>query len=262
MNTLALTEQQRQQILADWVPMPRYQLRCWVVRRLIRQFPAASFVEIGAAAGDMAEWLSRRGMRGVATEISPSAIRLLEARFEDRPQVTIHPRDAADLDIQTDLVLAMEVLEHIEDDRATLQDWFRLVRPGGRLIISVPAHPHLFSAEDEMAGHFRRYSKRELQDKLKQAGFDEIDVLAYGFPLGLVLKQLRTLISRWRMREDRRSRLERTCASGVDRRRAARFRWLLSGVCLLPFNLMQMPFLKRDWSDGYIAIARRPDSRA
>ncbi len=252
-----LTEQQRQQILADWVPMPRYQLRCWVIKRLIRRLHPADFIEIGAASGQLAEWMSHQGMTGTATEISVEAIRMMRARLQGNDRVTIHAGDAGELPRPADLLVSMEVLEHIRDDRAALAQWFELVRPGGHMILSVPAHPGMFSAEDEMVGHYRRYAKPELIDKLCQAGFETPQVLAYGFPLGLLLKQLRTVASRRRLRTDGRSRRQRTEASGVERKRYTRFRWLLNEACLLPFNLLQMPFLHRDWSDGYIAVARR-----
>ncbi len=245
-------------ILSQWVPMPRYLLRCWVVKRLIRSLRPSDFIEIGAASGDMAQWISQRGIPGTAVEISPQALLMLRARFKNNDRVTIFDRDAGALRQPADLLLSMEVLEHIDDDRAALADWYRLVRPGGHLIMSVPSNPRLFSVEDEMAGHFRRYQRSELADKIQAAGFDQPEIFSYGFPLGLLLKQLRNFVARRRMHDDARSRQQRTEASGVDRRQFVRVRWLLNDVCLLPFQLVQMPFLKFDWTDGYIAVARKP----
>jgi 2-polyprenyl-3-methyl-5-hydroxy-6-metoxy-1,4-benzoquinol methylase len=57
-----------------------------------------------------------------------------------------------------DTILYVDVLEHIEDDRAELERAARRLRPGGRLVVLSPAHPWLFSPFDRAIGHFRRYS--------------------------------------------------------------------------------------------------------
>lgn len=245
--------------LANWVPMPRYLLRCWVVKRIIRALRPRDFVEIGAASGHMAQWMSdRREMPGTAVEISPAALEMMRERLAGNDKVTIFDRDSRELEAQTDLLLSMEVLEHIQDDAAALRNWLDLIRPGGHLLLSVPAHPHLFSAEDEMAGHYRRYSRQPLMRQLEEIGFEQPVVLSYGFPIGLLLKKLRTMMARRSLKNDERSRQERTEASGVERRRWLNLRWMLNDVCLLPFHLLQMPFLRFDLSDGYVAIARKP----
>src|SRR4051812_33038898 len=58
---------------------------------------------------------------------------------------------------QFDVVCAFEVLEHVERDRPTLRTWLEQVRPGGPLLLSVPAHAARFGVSDEFVGHFRRY---------------------------------------------------------------------------------------------------------
>lgn len=251
--------------LKDWVPMPRYLLRCWVAKRLIRSLRPRDFVEIGAASGHMAQWMSQQqGMTGTAVEISPSALQMMKERLQGNDQVTIFDRDSRELEPGSmfDLLLSMEVLEHIEDDIAALENWFDLVRPGGHLLLSVPAHQRMFSSEDEMAGHFRRYSRLELVEKIENAGFETPRILSYGFPLGLILKRGRTWAASRKLRTDKRSRQQRTEASGVERKRWLSLRWLLNDFFMLPFNLIQMPFLRFDFSDGYIAVARKPAAEA
>jgi len=67
-------------------------------------------------------------------------------------------------------VVASDVLEHIEDDLAAVWEIARVLRPGGAVVISVPAHPWLFSEHDAALHHFRRYSKATLRDLLKRGG--------------------------------------------------------------------------------------------
>src|SRR5579871_5073994 len=62
-----------------------------------------------------------------------------------------------------DTILYVDVLEHIEDDKAELERAYRLLRPGGRLCVLSPAHQALYTAFDAAIGHYRRYSKRSLK---------------------------------------------------------------------------------------------------
>lgn len=69
-----------------------------------------------------------------------------------------------------DLVLALDVLEHV-DDREALIEIGRILQPGGALVLTVPAHPSLWSFRDDDAGHLRRYTRRTLRASLDEAGF-------------------------------------------------------------------------------------------
>ena len=81
------------------------------------------------------------------------------------------PAHTAWPDQQYDVIFMLDVLEHIADDRGTLAEVRRHLRPGGRFFLSVPAHPFLWSRHDEQNLHQRRYTKRELVEKLRAAGF-------------------------------------------------------------------------------------------
>ena len=74
-------------------------------------------------------------------------------------------------DREFDAIVMLDVLEHIADDRAFLRDFvLRRLRPGGRLLISVPAHQVLLTQHDVALGHHRRYSQSELRDVLVSSG--------------------------------------------------------------------------------------------
>ena len=90
-----------------------------------------------------------------------------------------------------DLVCAFEVLEHIEDDETALRDWVRLIRPGGHLLLSVPADPSRFGPMDEHAGHFRRYSVDRLTALAENVGLVDVRATVYGWPLGYALEAVR-----------------------------------------------------------------------
>jgi SAM-dependent methyltransferase len=90
-----------------------------------------------------------------------------------------------------DLVLCLDVIEHISDDVDFLYKMRNLLRSGGQLLITVPAYEILWSGEDFVSNHFRRYTKKNLKNKLIKAGFG-IDKISYYnfllfFPVVVVL---------------------------------------------------------------------------
>jgi SAM-dependent methyltransferase len=90
-----------------------------------------------------------------------------------------------------------DVLEHIRDHRDFLETVCQLLEPGGRLYITVPAFAILWSAEDELAGHFRRWTVRSLVKQLEEAGF-QVEYATYIFSLlPLPIFLFRSLPYRW-----------------------------------------------------------------
>ena len=75
------------------------------------------------------------------------------------------------LDDPVDSIVCCNVLEHIEEDEKTLGYFYQILPPGGRLILLVPALKWLYNSLDQGLGHFRRYRRRELHQKLKARGF-------------------------------------------------------------------------------------------
>lgn len=96
-----------------------------------------------------------------------------------------------------DVALCLDVMEHIEDDRAFADELMRILVPGGRLVISVPAGMWQWTQRDKVFGHFRRYSARGLGRVLAGAGF-RVDLLTCFNSLLLPLNALDVLVDRFR----------------------------------------------------------------
>lgn len=98
-----------------------------------------------------------------------------------------------------DLVLLTDVLEHIPDDAGTLRSLHGVLKPGGRLVLTVPALPFLWTRHDEEHGHQRRYTRRQLHQRMLEAGF-EVEKLSYYnsllLPLVLAVRALKKLTGR------------------------------------------------------------------
>ena len=82
------------------------------------------------------------------------------------------------------LIVAFDVLEHLEDDREAVQQIYGVLVPGGVAAVTVPAYPWLYSYHDQALGHYQRYSRRRLLDLFRDAGF-EVQKAAYFNAVGL-----------------------------------------------------------------------------
>ena len=148
---------------------------------LIRPHLGRSVLEVGAGLGEFAAQLTGLD-RHVVTDLDPHAVEALANRFADRPEVRARVLDLAaedpalDLGGPVDSVLAINVLEHIEDDRGTLRALSGLVRPGGTVVMWVPGYMQLYGDFDRAVGHVRRYTPRTLTASFVAAGLDPVEV--------------------------------------------------------------------------------------
>jgi SAM-dependent methyltransferase len=139
----------------------------------------SSVLEVGAGLGEFASQFS--GLtRHVVTDVDPDAVAALAERFAARPEVEARRLDLADgrLDAGAPVstVVAINVLEHIEDDRAALGSLAALVEPGGRVVIWVPGYQQLYGDFDRIVGHVRRYTPATLEAAFEAAGLRPVDV--------------------------------------------------------------------------------------
>jgi SAM-dependent methyltransferase len=143
-------------------------------------------VDLGCGTGATAAALDRFG-QVIGIDFSPLALEccgrraltcLARARAESIPL-----QDAC-----VDAIVATDVLEHIDDDAATLAEFFRILKPGGHAVITVPAYRFLWSEHDEALMHKRRYRSRTLRARAFAAGFRvrlSSYALCFLFPLAL-----------------------------------------------------------------------------
>jgi glycosyltransferase involved in cell wall biosynthesis/2-polyprenyl-3-methyl-5-hydroxy-6-metoxy-1,4-benzoquinol methylase len=247
----------------DWVPPPRYMLRRDLVRRLVPRLDRRRpLVDLGFGAGAMLEEAVRAGFDDVTgVDFSPGAVRLASIRLARLPAAR-RPRvleggleQVADRHGEIGTILMFEVLEHIEDDRAMLAEIHHVLAPGGHLLLSVPAHMRRFSHTDDMAGHFRRYERAELEGKLRDAGFDVVVNWCYGFPLSNVMQPFRARRTPKPDDHGAEALVARSAKSGYGHLPRI-VRTVSNGVTIRPFCLAQRPFLGTELGDGYVTLAR------
>lgn len=126
-------------------------------------------LDIGCGAGNMIHHLSRYGhVKGIDIDARPVA--MAQARGYDVRQGD-PTRGLAFPDSSFDLVAVLDVIEHVDDDQALLREAYRVLRPGGTLAITTPAFQWLWSYNDILNAHKRRYTPRALSERVERAGF-------------------------------------------------------------------------------------------
>jgi len=139
-----------------------------VLDRYIGTHPGHMILDVGAGAGNMMHHLAAYGqVVGVDNNSRPIAIahqRGYDVRLGDAQALPFE-------DGQFDLVVLLDTVEHCPDDLAVLRECWRVTRPGGHLLVTTPAFMWLWSHNDVLNRHQRRYTARELSERIEQAGY-------------------------------------------------------------------------------------------
>ena len=146
----------------------------WMFERL-RRWIGRSVLEIGSGIGNLSAFLVDRE-RLVLTDTREEYLSRLRRRFADRPNVGVArlylpDDDRAVAGQRFDTVICLNVLEHVDDDISALHAVRRLLGPGGRLVLLVPALQALYGTIDRALGHHRRYNRAGLADLLRATGY-------------------------------------------------------------------------------------------
>jgi len=154
-----------------------YRERRHLLARALDGLRPGDALDIGAAGGGNTRVLRERGWRPVALEYGPEGAEVAHERglLTLRADATRLPIDDAALD----LVVAFDILEHIEDDDLAVREVARILRPEGTFLVAVPADPRLWSAHDVAVDHVRRYTRETLSSVLHRGGFDVVDMSSW-----------------------------------------------------------------------------------
>src|SRR6266540_838376 len=138
---------------------------------LLAPYLGPSVLEVGAGLGDFSSQLLDRD-RLVVSDDDPVCLRALDERFGHRPGIEVLGSEVLRLEVNppVDTVVAVNVLDRLDDDVAALRSMAGAALPGGRLLLVVPAHPGLAGAYDQALDHRRRYSTEALRGAVEAAG--------------------------------------------------------------------------------------------
>lgn len=178
-----------------------FQARSRILLTLLepRLAPGARVLDAGCGTGLLLSQLPA-GLRLAGLDLSPRALEHAARRL---PGAELRsgslPGDLPFEPGSQDWILLTDVLEHVEDDDAALAALGGLLAPGGRLLLTVPAFPFLWTRHDAEHGHFRRYTRPQLRARLLEAGFTIERLTFYNtllFPAVLAVRALKRLTGR------------------------------------------------------------------
>lgn len=146
--------------------------------QFMEKYVKGEILEIGVGIGNFSSYLQLKGNvtaidveRNYISELKKKSNRGFSVGFGDVEEGKYFFEKK-----KFDTLVCLNVLEHIKEDNKALENMFHLLRSGGNLVLLVPAHNLLLSDFDRSIGHFRRYSKTDLFEKLKNAGFTQRQV--------------------------------------------------------------------------------------
>ncbi len=183
--------------MANFVPFKDY-----ILSRLDelvdRHHLTGPFLDVGCGRGDVSLHLAQRGWPGKAIDRSTTAIPIAQEALAAYPNVEVaHANLETEPDQSFNILVMLDVLEHIPDDRLALTNAARLQGPKGSIILTVPANPDReWRWDDDFYGHVRRYRPAELKQLLLECGYNTVEMWDISFPFFWVLRRGFTWVKR------------------------------------------------------------------
>lgn len=146
-------------------------------------------LDIGAGRGAFAGFFAQTGDKVSAVDLSYNEGDNLELQ-KKHPGVTFFNRNLRDICQAYQTLLLIDVLEHVDDDRAFLRQCYNRLYPGGFMILSVPVKQKEWGWDDHWYGHRRRYDPKELRQMLEQKGFSICEDIDVTFPVIWLMRRL------------------------------------------------------------------------
>lgn len=160
-----------------WWYRARREVLASLIERTIPLPEKARILEVGCGTGHNLQMLEKFGtVDGI--EIDDAARAIAEKRLGRAIASSPLPELKGITRGYYDLVAALDVVEHVDDDKATIAALASCIKPGGKLLVTVPAHQWMWSAHDELNHHKRRYSKSGLRALIEQSPL-QLDKLGY-----------------------------------------------------------------------------------
>lgn len=170
----------------------------WIADQ-IKKHVKGKTLEIGAGTGNLSNFFKDHKNLHLS-EYDTALVKELRKKFLNEKHITINQLDILKRPTpkfisQFATIYAINVLEHIEDDKKALENIYKMLSKNGKLLLLVPAKKVAYTKLDKELGHFRRYEKKELQEKLESTGF-VIEKLYYFNIVGLASWIVRNKIKR------------------------------------------------------------------
>jgi ubiquinone/menaquinone biosynthesis C-methylase UbiE len=240
---------------------PRYLFRTYEIMRRVKE--GEHFLEIGPGNLGLAQDLLTKFRNGTLVDFNTTDVEQIynELKDIDRQHLKLIIADFSQYEFSQkfDCIVACEVLEHIQHDKMFLQKINNLLANSGQIVLSVPARKKYWSKDDEIVGHYRRYEKLELYEKLIETGYSQIKIVAYGFPFQNLVRLARICLAGFQYNEkvkwDQKKQSQQSAFMLKNKPFTNLIGLILNKYTIYPFNLLASLFNDVDLAEGYIAFA-------
>lgn len=179
--------------MANFQPLNNYSL--FLLDRLIKKYHLKSpFLDVACGNGYLSKRLAKKGWKGKAIDFLPKAIKTTKENLAGFRGIKVEKKTLLQVSGKYNTIFMFDILEHLEDDISALKKVYSLLETGGHLVVAGPSNPSEWRWDDNFYGHIRRYSEKNLKDKLKRAGFTHIVSYDYTFPFFWILRRFYTTL--------------------------------------------------------------------
>ena len=228
-----------------------------ILRNLENAVIKGRVLDVGCGTGSLVVKLSLHGYNVCGIDMSDECLEVTSRRLnllQLNGRGEVKRGNALQIDYPDsffDAIIAGEVLEHLEDDHFAVKEFWRVLRPGGVCLITVPANPRLWDKWDEMAGHKRRYSGDGLIPLFTGHFFQVEKVFYWGFPLMRLYHKL--VFLKWARHIENKSGGEISINDTVTRIGLSKWMTIILGNLFRIDNL----FGSLPWGIGILLMARK-----
>lgn len=190
-----------------WWHVAKRRLVEMMIGKYVKGASKLVFMDVGCGTGKLLQEVKRwrRWKRIVGLDGAQEALKLSRKRGIKNVKKADFEKKLPVKDASVGVITSLDVVEHIKNDQALIQEFNRMLVPGGWAIVTVPAYKKLWTYWDDMLGHKRRYRRSMLEKRFVKAGF-KIEKISYFYsyllPMALAFRALKSISPKWRGASD------------------------------------------------------------